>query len=224
MNNFNVLSCLTAVVLLSGCASVKPSVIEATNKSSVGVLYQAAPAEFNDGNVYSDPVLREVTPVHSATGMGLAVLSAALGNLTTASFDKDTYKGNLIKTLKNPTLDYFAPRANQALRVWLDSQGAGYAYQQPLNVGYSTWSLIYKNLNSSDSLYQLKYKVFFYKKPEKGSIFSGFIKQACSPAPVEANLADWRNDHYAKVKVETQRLMDQCLQQFEQQLPILLKK
>ncbi|KMV70233.1 hypothetical protein AI29_03880, partial [bacteria symbiont BFo2 of Frankliniella occidentalis] len=176
MNNFNVLSCLTAVVLLSGCASVKPSVIEGKNKSSVGVLYHAAPAEFNDGNVYSDSVLREVTPVHSATGMGLAVLSAALGNLTTASFDKDTYKGNLIKTLKNPTLDYFAPKANQALRVWLNSQGAGYAYQQPLNVGYSTWSLIYKNLNRSDSLYEFKYKVFFYKKPEKGSIFSSLIK------------------------------------------------
>ncbi|SEQ67637.1 hypothetical protein SAMN05216522_105135 [Rosenbergiella nectarea] len=224
MKNYYVLSCLTTVALLSGCASVKPSVIKATNNSSIGVLYQAAPKEFNDAEVYSDPYLREVTPVHSATGIGLAVLSAALGSFNSSSFDKEVYKGNLIKTLKNPTLDYFKPKANQVLKAWLDNNGAGYAYQQPLNIGYSTWTLIYKNLNSTDSLYELKYKVSFYKKPEKGSIFSGWTKQACSPAPVEANLDDWRNNNYAKVKVETQHLMDQCLQQFEQQLPVLLKK
>ena len=224
MKNYHVLSCLTAVALLSGCASVKPSVIEGSNKSSLGVLYHAAPAEFNAKNVYSDPYLREVTPVHSVTGFGLAVLSAALGNVNGSSFDKETYKGNVLKTLKNPTLEYFKPRANQTIKAWLEANGAGYVYQQPLHIGYSTWSLIYKNLNSSDSLYDLKYKVFFYKKPEKGSFFSGFVKQACSPAPVEANLAEWRKNQYAKVKVVTQQLMDQCLQQFEQQLPILLKK
>lgn len=224
MKNGYVLCCVTAIALLSGCASVKPSVIEGKNKSSIGVLYHAAPAEFNDGNLYSDPYLREVTPVHNATGIGVAVLSAALGNVTLSSFDKERYKGNAIKTLKNPTLDYFKTKADNALVKWLDDNSAGYTYQQPLNIGYSTWSLIYKNFNSSDSLYELKYKVFFYKKPEKGSIFSGFIKHACSPAPVEADLAEWQKDQYAKVKVETQHLMDQCLQQFRQQLPTLLKK
>lgn len=213
------------VIILSGCASkIKPDLVRAENNSSIEVFSVPASSEFNN-NRLPDRYLREVSPAYVGTGMGLAVLNAALtGNFNTNDYDKENYEGNILKNIPNPMNTYFSPKAKEKIKQWLEKNGNGYIYQQPLTSGYATWALIYKNMNSTDSLYQLKYKIIFYKKPEKGNMFSSYITAECSPVPVEADLADWRKDNYKKVTTETEKYMDMCLSKLDNQLPRLLKQ
>lgn len=213
------------VIILSGCASkITPLQVKAENNSSVGVFNVPALSDLNN-NRRSDLYLREVTPAHAGTGMGLAVLGVVLtGSINTSDFDKENYTGNTLKNIPNPTNAYFSPKAQERIKQWLEKNGNGYIYQQPLTLGYATWALIYKNLSATDSIYELKYKIIFYKRPEKGNIFSSYITADCSPVPAEADLADWRKDSYKKVADETEKYMDVCLSELESQLPRLLKQ
>jgi len=211
-----------SAVMLSGCAGVKPEPVQAANGSSVKVLSIGAQADLNNNRI-PDAHLREVNPSHFATGMGIAVLGALTGNINSGDFDKENYKGSAVDTLPNPTKTYFVPKAKQSLKRWLDENGKGNTYKQELSIGYATWALIYKDMGTDNSVYQLKYKVLFYKRPESGNAFSAYTVAECAPAPVEAPLSEWHADNYKKVTVETNKYMDACLLEFNNQIPRLLK-
>ena len=55
-------------------------------------------------------------------------------------------------------------------------------------------------------------------------MFSAYTVAECSPVPVEANLSEWERDNYKKVTIETQKYMDACILELNNQLPRLLKK
>ncbi|WP_223271357.1 hypothetical protein [Buttiauxella sp. B2] len=180
-------------------------------------------ADLNKNRI-ADNKLREVTPTHATTGMGLAVLGALTGNINSGDFDKENYKGNTIDALTNPTDAWFTPKAKQNISQWLEANANGYAYKQPLYIGHATWALVYNDATAATPSYQLKYKVIFYKRPESGNMFSAFTVAECSPTPVEAKLSDWRMDNYARVTTETEKYMNSCLLELNNQLPRLLKK
>ncbi len=214
-----------SAALLTGCAGNTTShAVTATNGSKVDVATIFSPVEMNN-NRYPDVKLREVSPAHSGTGMGLAVLGAVLGGgVSSNSFDKNNYKGTSIDTLPEPTSRYLAPKAEAKIHDWLEKNGGGYAYTQPLFIAASQWSLIYTDLSTSNSNYDLTYRVQFYKRPEGGNAFSAYVIADCAPTVKTAPLNDWKANNYAKVSEETQKMMDACVLELENQLPRLLKK
>ncbi|KAF1370432.1 hypothetical protein FHR25_001361 [Yokenella regensburgei] len=222
--NTKLLAVVAATSILMGCATpVKPDTVKAANGSSVDILSVPALADLNKNRV-ADNKLREVTPSHATMGMGIAVLGALTGNVNGSDFDKENYKGNTIDSLTNPTDAGFTPKAKQNIKQWLEANGNGYAYKQPLYIGHATWALVYNDATATDPAYQLKYKIIFYKRPENGSMFSAFTVAECTPAPVEAKLSDWQANHYARVTAETEKYMNSCLLELNNQLPRLLKK
>lgn len=225
MNIKTLMASALTTVLLAGCAGgAKPHTVKATNGSSIDVFTAYAMKELNN-NRYADTSLREVTPVHAGTGMGLAVVGAVLGGgVSSGAFDKNNYKGNLIESMKEPTATYFGPKAESKIQAWLDKQGGSYAYTQPLYIGAATWSLVYTDMSASNSNYDLTYRVLFYKRPEGGNMFSTYVISECAPTVKTAPLSDWQANNYQKVTQETQKMMDACLLELDNQLPRLLKK
>ncbi|KTS28076.1 hypothetical protein GC087_12735 [Pantoea sp. JZ2] len=214
-----------ALLFLTGCAENKNThLIKAENGSSLTVNTIFAPTDMNN-NTYADVKLRQVTPARAGTGMGIAVLSAVLGSgISTGSFDKNNYKGSDIDSMPEPTAAYFTPKADVKIQQWLNKNGGGYAYTQPLFIAASKWSLVYTDMSSGNSNYDLTYRVLFYKRPEGGTILSPYVVAECEPAHVTAPLNDWTANHYAKVTQVTQKMMDACLLELDNQLPRLLKK
>ena len=218
------LSIIAAMAILTGCASsVKPDTVKAENGSSVDILSVPALADLNKNRI-ADNKLREVTPTHATMGMGIAVLGALTGNINSGDFDKENYKGKTVDTLTNPTDTVFTPKAKQNISQWLAANGNGYAFKQPLYIGHATWALIYNDATATNSVYKLKYKLIFYKRPEGGNMFSAYTVAECSPTPVEAKLTDWQANNYARVMAETEKYMNSCLLELNNQLPRLLKK
>lgn len=214
-----------SLTFLTGCAgNLNSHKVQAAGGSTLDVATIFAPAEMNN-NHYADPKLREVSPVQPAAGLGLAVLGAALGGeISTSSFDKNNYKGTAIDTMPEPTARYFAPKAEAKIQDWLAKNGNGYAYTQPLFIAAAQWSLVYTDMSSSNSNYDLNYRVKFYKRPEGGNMLSAYVQAECAPAHVTAPRSDWQANNYEKVTQETQKMMDFCLFELENQLPRLLKK
>lgn len=214
-----------SLALLTGCAGgKKPHIVKATNGSSLEVVSLFAPTDIN-GNRYADVKLREVTPAHSGVGMGLAVIGVVLGGgVSTNSFDKEGYKGNSIDAMPEPTSSYLAPKAETKISQWLDKQGSNVTYKHPLYIAASRWSLVYTDISASNSNYDLSYRVLFYKRPEGGNIFSAYIVSECAPTVKTAPLSEWQANNYQKVTEETQKMMDACLLELDNQLPRLLKK
>lgn len=214
-----------SLALLTGCAgNIKPRQVKAANGSSVEVAAIFAPSDMNQ-NHYSDVKLREVDPAHSGVGMGLAVLGAVLGGgVSSNSFDKNGYKGSTVDSMPEPTSTYLAPKAETAIRGWLGKQGEGYAYTQPLYIAAAQWALVYTDISASNSNYDLTYRVLFYKRPEGGSILSAYVVSECAPTAKTASLSDWQANGYQKVSQETQKMMDECLLELENQFPRLLKR
>lgn len=223
VTNFTVTT-LLCVIVLTGCASkIKPEKVTSSNGSSIEIMAVSAQADLNNNRI-ADNSLRLVTPTHNAVGKGLAVLSVLTGNINSSSFDKENYKGEIIESIKNPTDTYLAEAAKKTISKWMDSQSSGYVYKEQLYIGHATWALIFKDATATTPVYQLKYKVLFYKKPEGGNMFSAYTVAECSPAPVEANLSEWERENYKKVTVETQKYMDACVLELNNQFPRLLKK
>lgn len=214
-----------SVAFLTGCAEKHnyPK-LQATNGSTLEVRTTYAPEDLNN-NRHPDPRLREVSPLHSSTGIGISILTAALGGgVSTDSFDKNSYRGNYIKSMIEPTAQYFKPKAEIKIKEWLEKNGNGYVYTQPLFIAAAQWSLIYTDMSTDNSNYDLSYRVYFYKRPEGGSILSKNIVSECAPSHITAPLNDWKANNYAKVTLETQKMMDTCLLELDNQLPRLLKK
>jgi hypothetical protein len=212
-----------SLACLAGCAGNKSQIVKATNGSTLEVAPIFASADMN-GNRYADTKLREVTPTASGVGMGLAVIGAVLGGgVSTNSFDKNAYKGSSIDALPEPTASYLAPKAEVKIRDWLGKQAASHQYEYPLYLAASNWSLVYSDMSSENSNYDLSYHVQFYKRPEGGNVFSAFIVADCSPTVKTAPIAEWRANNYQKVTLETQKMMDACLLELDNQLPRLLK-
>ncbi|MBB1202853.1 hypothetical protein EGM70_21475 [Enterobacteriaceae bacterium 89] len=217
-----VIATLAAMTVLTGCAnSPKPEAVTSANGGTLEIYSTAALSDLNNNRI-ADNKLRVVTPGDNAMGKGLAVLSALTGNVSTSSFDKENYKGSSIDSMVNPTDSYLTPKAKQAIGQWMAENTSGTHYKQPLYIGRATWALIHKDAATVPA-YQLKYKVIFYKRPESGSILSAYTVADCTPAPVEAPLADWQNNNYAKVTQQTEKFMDSCLLELKNQLPRLLK-
>lgn len=214
-----------SLTLLTGCAgSNKPHKVQATNGSTLDVATVFASPDMNN-NHYADTKLREVSPVHSGAGMGLSVLSAVLGGgISSNAFDKEGYKGSSIDTLPEPTALYLGPKAESKIHDWLGKNAGGYNYTQPLYIAAAQWSLVYSDMLATNSNYDLTYRVKFYKRPEGGNILSAYVVSECSPTRVTAPLSDWKVNNYAKVTQETQKMMDACLLELDNQLPRLLKK
>lgn len=225
MMNKVVVAGALSLTFLTGCAgNLNSHKVQATNGSSLEVATIFAPVDMND-NRYPDVKLREVTPAHSGAGMGLAVLTAALGGgIGGNSFDKDGYKGTSIDTMPEPTAAYFGPKAELKIRDWLNKNGNGYAYKQPLFIAAAQWSLVYTDMSASNSNYDLTYRVKFYKRPEGGNMLSAYVISECAPTRVTAPLNEWKASNYAKVTQETQKMMDACVLELDNQLPRLLKK
>ena len=225
MKNNLLITGVLSLAFLTGCAgNLHPHTVQAANGSSVQVATIFVPTELNN-NRYADTALREVTPAHAGTGMGLAIASAILGGgISTNSFDKHNYKGTTIDSLPEPTSRYFGPKAETKIQEWLAKNGNGNTWSQPLFIAASEWSLVYTNLSANDSNYDLTYRVKFYKRPEGGNMFSTYVVSECAPAHVTATLADWQANGYAKVTQETEKMMDFCLLELESQLPRLLTK
>ena len=55
-------------------------------------------------------------------------------------------------------------------------------------------------------------------------MLSAYVVSECAPARVTAPLNDWKASNYAKVTQETQKMMDACVLELDNQLPRLLKK
>ncbi|WP_330984960.1 MULTISPECIES: hypothetical protein [Enterobacterales] len=218
-----VIAVAISMAFLSGCAgSSKPETVKSTNGSAIEIVSGAALNDLNNNRV-ADNKLRLVTPADNTVGKGLAVLAVVTGNFSTSDFDKENYKGSAIDTMVNPTESYFTPKAKKSITEWMSANTSGYTYNQPLYIGHATWALIFNDSSVADPVYQLKYKVIFYKRPEGGSLFSAFTVADCSPTPVTATLAEWKENNYQKVTTETQKYMDSCLLEFNNQLPRLLK-
>lgn len=215
---------LLFVVALTGCViKIKPEKVTSSNGSSIEITAVSALADLNDNRI-ADNSLRVVTPTHNALGKGLAVLSVLTGNIKPSSFDKENYKGEIIESIKNPTGTYLVQGAKKTISKWMDSQSSGYIYKEQLYIGHATWALIFKDAAATTPVYQLKYKVLFYKKPEGGNIFFAYTVAECSPVPVEAILSEWEHENYKKVTIETQKYMDACILELNNQFPRLLKK
>lgn len=107
-----------SLTLLTGCAGkVNSHKVQAANGSALDVATIFTPVDMNN-NHYADLNLREVSPAHSGTGMGLAVLSVALGGgINTSSFDKDNYKGSSIDSMPEPTSRYLGPKAESQIKT-----------------------------------------------------------------------------------------------------------
>lgn len=215
---------MAGVMLLAGCAGPKPNIVKATDGSSIDVYSVFATADLND-NKNPDTKLRVVSPAHSATGVGIGVLTAVLGGgINTGGFDKNGYKGDSIDSMPEPTKSYLSPKAEVLISKWLSENGKGYKYEQPLYIAASRWALIYKDLNAANSDYELQYRVIFYKRPEGGNAFSSNVVADCSPTVEVAPRSEWEANNYAKVTQVTQKYMDACLLELDNQLPRLLKK
>jgi len=209
-----------SLTFLTGCAgNLDSHKVRADNGSTLDVATIFAPADMNN-NRYADPKLREVSPAHSSAGMGLAVLGAALGGgISSGAFDKDSYKGSSIESMPEPTARYLGPKAEVKIRDWLNKNGNGHAYTQPLFIAAAQWSLVYTDMSASNSNYDLTYRVKFYKRPEGGNMLSAYVVSECAPTHATAQLSDWKANGYAKVTQETQKMMDACLLELENQLP-----
>lgn len=214
-----------SVALLAGCAGTSTHPVKASNGTTLEVATIFSPLEMNN-NRYPDVKLREVSPAHAGAGMGLSLLSAALGGGVGSgdAFDKNSYKGTTIDSMPEPTSRYLSPKAEAKIREWLDKQGGNYVYKQPLYIAAAQWSLVYTDMSAGNSNYDLAYRVLFYKRAEDGNVLSTFVKAECAPTVKTAPLADWRANNYQKVTQETQKMMDACLLELENQLPRLLKK
>ncbi|MBF7982201.1 MULTISPECIES: hypothetical protein [Rahnella] len=214
---------VTASLLLSACSTPKTEKITAANGSSIGLYSGFASADLNN-NRAPDVVLREVTPAYTAAGVGLNVLTSVLsGGIAVNTFSKENLKGTKIDALPEPTSAYLTPRAKPLIARWLEKNGNGYQYKNNLNIVAAQWLLVYKDLSSANSDYELRYTVKFYKKPEDANMFSAWVIAECTPPVVAAPLADWRANNYALVTKTTGKYMDSCLLELDNQLPRLLK-
>ncbi|RPD94665.1 hypothetical protein BBB56_20385 [Candidatus Pantoea deserta] len=215
-----------SVTLLAGCAGgKKPTVVTGAEGSRLEVLTTLAQPDMN-GNHYADDHLRVVGPASTGVVAGLTAVGVLLGGASISSdmFDKKGYRGTKVDALSEPTSRYFAPRAEAKIAEYLNKQGGSYVYQDTLIIGASHWSLVYSDLSTANSNYDLSYRVIFYKRPEGGNVFSAFTMADCAPAAKTAPLADWKANNYQKVTQETEKMMDACLLELDNQLPRLLKK
>ncbi|MEZ3498409.1 hypothetical protein [Pantoea sp. KPR_PJ] len=215
-----------SVTLLAGCAGgKKPTIVKGSGGSTLEVNTSLAQPDMN-GSRYADHYLRVVGPASTGVVAGLTAVGAVLGGFSFSSdmFDKKGYRGTTVDALPEPTRHYFGPKAEAKIAHYLDQNGGSYAYQNVLFIGASHWSLVYSDLSSANSHYDLSYRVIFYKRPEGGTLFSAYTVASCEPAAVTAPLADWQASNYQKVKQETEKMMDACLLELENQLPRLLKK
>ncbi|MDW5500332.1 hypothetical protein R6Y99_11085 [Pseudomonas lundensis] len=218
-------SMATSLLLLTACSSTNNvEKVTAANGSSIGVKTFFALPE-NNNNQYADTKLRVVTQADTGVGVGLSVLTSVLaGGLSASTFSKDTLKGSSVDTLPEPTKSYLVPKAKAVIADWLQKNGAGYSYKNNLNITPAKWLLVYQELSKSDTQFELRYAVTFYKRPEGGSMFSAFDQFKCSPTPRVASLAQWQASDYAMVKQVTTEYMDNCLSQLDGQLTALLKR
>lgn len=224
MNLFTGLSVVCSALLLTACSSTpKPEKITAANGSSISLYSRFISTEMND-NQHPDVHLREVTPTHTGVGVGINVLTSVLaGGLAASSFSKEGMKGNSVDSLPEPTKTYLTPKAKPIISAWLEKNGNGYQYKEELNIVAAQWLLVYQDLSANNSNYELRYTVKFYKKPEDSNIFASFVVAECTPKPDTAKLADWQANGYALVKKTTEKYMDSCLLELDNQLPRLLK-
>lgn len=224
MNILKGLGVTFSTLMLAACATTpNTDKITAANGSSVALYTGFVSAELNN-NQYADLHLREVTPAHTGVGVGINVLASVLARgISASTFSKDTLKGNNIDTLPEPTEAYLKPKAKLVIADWLQKNGNGYQYKNDLNIVAAKWLLVYQDLSTENSNYELRYTVKFYKKPEDGNMFSSFIMAGCSPKPDVAKLADWQANGYALVKKTTEKYMDSCVLELQNQLPTLLK-
>lgn len=214
------------VTLLTGCAGgKKPTIVKGTDGSTLEVSSILASADLNQ-NRYADDHLRIVSPAVTGLAAGLTAAGALLGSFSFSSdmFDKNSYKGTTVDALPEFTSRYFAPKAEAKIAQYLSKQGGSYAYGERLYIAASRWSLVYSDLSTANSNYDLSYRVIFYKRPEGGSMFSAFTVASCEPTVKTAPIADWRANNYQKVTQETEKMMDACLLELDNQLPRLLKK
>lgn len=224
MNLFTGMSVVCGALLLTACSSTpKTEKITAATGSSISLFSGFASTDMNNKQ-HPDVHLREVTPTHTGVGVGMNVLTSVLsGGLAASTFSKDGLKGSSIDALPEPTKSYLTPKAKPIISSWLEKNGSGYQYKENLNIVAAQWLLVYQDLSQDNSNYELRYTVKFYKKPEDANIFSSFIIAECTPKPDTATLADWRENSYALVKKTTEKYMDACLLEMDNQLPRLLK-
>lgn len=224
MNMLKGMGITVGVVLLTACASSpKTEKVTAANGSSIS-LYSGFASNDMNNNKNADVKLREVTPAHTGAGVGLNVLTSVLsGGLSVNTFSKDDLRGNTIDSLPEPTKAYLTPKAKPIISDWLQNNANGYQYKNDLNIAAAQWLLVYQDLGVDNSNYELRYTVKFYKKPEDANMFSAFITSECTPKPETAPLVDWQANGYALVKKTTEKYMDSCLLELNNQLPRLLK-
>lgn len=224
MKLFTGLSVVCGAILLTACSSTpKLEKVTTANGSSISLYSGFISTEMNN-NQHPDVHLREVTPTHTGVGVGINMLTSVLaGGLAASTFSKEGLKGNSIDTLPEPTKTYLTPKAKPIISAWLEKNGNGYQYKEALNITAAQWLLVYQDLSANDSNYELRYTVKFYKKPEGSNMFSSFVVAECTPKPDTAKLADWQANGYALVKKTTEKYMDSCLLELDNQLPRLLK-
>lgn len=224
MDKFKGIGIAFGALMLTACASApKSEKITAANGSSISLYTGYFPAEMNN-NQYADVKLREVTPAHTGVGVGINVLASVLsGGISASTFSKEGLKGNTIDALPEPTKAYLTPKAKPIIAAWLQKNGNGFQYKKDLEIGASQWLLVYQDLGTDNSNYELRYSVKFYKMPEDAGLFTAFVIADCTPKPETATLADWQANGYALVKKTTEKYMDSCLLELDNQLPRLLK-
>lgn len=224
MRSITGVTIISAALLLTACSSTpKLDKVTAANGSSVSLYSGFISKEMND-NQYPDVHLREVTPTHTGVGVGFSVLTSVLaGGVAANSFSKEGLKGNSIDTLPEPTKTYLTPKAKPILSAWLEKNGNGYQYKEEMNIVAAQWLLVYQDLSANNSNYELRYTVKFYKKPEDSNMFTSFVIAECTPKPDVATLTEWQANGYALVKKTTEKYMDSCLLELDNQLPRLMK-
>lgn len=180
-------SMVSSFLLLTACSSTNNvEKVTAANGSSIGVKTFFALPE-NNNNQYADTKLRIVTQTDTGVGVGLQVLTSALtGGLSASTFSKDMLKGSSVDILPEPTKSYLVPKAKVVIADWLQKNGAGYSYKNNLNITPARWLLVYQELAKSDTQFELRYAVTFYKRPEG---------EACSQPSTNSNAAQPRVRH-----------------------------
>ncbi|MGJ0480023.1 hypothetical protein [Pantoea agglomerans] len=222
-------SLLSAAMLMSGCASDKPSpptekrvqsaIVSAGNQSQIIVEgWYDLETTFSRP---SDTQLRYVTPGDTTkvatlkTFQFIGMMLTGGGNIQ--GFSKDDLKGHEVMGMINPSLAYMTPRVSEILKEEMQKQPVK-KYDTPIVIKPLIWKLTYKNLAGGDDNYQFAMFTTLSRTGKDRDGKSVFQSMECSAHDVneqEHVLPQWQANSYKKVTDISQSILDECLKKFK---------
>lgn len=222
-------SLLGAAMLMSGCASDKPSpptekrvqsaIVSADNQSQITVegWYDLETTTTRA----SDTQLRYVTPGDTTKVAALKTFQFIAMTLTgggnVQGFSKNDLKGHEVMGMSNPSLAYMTPRISEILKEEMQKLPVK-KYDTPIVIKPLTWKLTYKNLAGGDDNYQFAMFTTLSRTGKNRDGKAVFQSIECSAHNVneqEYILPQWQANSYKNVTDISQNILDECLKKFK---------